>query len=305
MPDPILPGRAGLYLSMLQYGLLHYRDFAAEHAAFYRRLRQRIGEVQGLRVLDVGCGKSYWLSLLLASDGALVTGVDTEAVLPGRALHKYRRIARSNGWERAARTAVWDLLFSRPYYRALERAFGRPLRHDRVDLRRYDGVQLDLADASVDLVVSHEVFEHVADLPALLRSLRRVMTPEARTYIYVHSWTAVSGGHHIAWKHADTRPSRVVPPWDHLRGERHPWVPSWLNRLRAGDYREAFAQDFEILEWIDGPEEGSALLTPAIRAELAGYTEHELLTKGFIIIARPRRLPAPVSPAGPMTTASS
>lgn len=292
MPDPILPGRAGLYLSMLQYGLLHYREFAAEHVAFYRALRARIGEVRGLRVLDVGCGKSYWLSLLLASDGAIVTGVDTEEVMPGRTLAKYRRIGAANGWERAARTAVWDMLFARPYCRALEREFGRPLLHDKVDVRRYDGIHLDLADASIDLVVSHEVFEHVADLPGLLRSLRRVMKADARSYLYVHSWTSVSGGHHIAWKHVDTRPSRVVAPWDHLRHNRHPWVPSWLNRLRAADYRAAFERDFEIVDWIDGPEEGRALLTPAIREELAAYDEHELLTKGFIIIARPRAQPA-------------
>lgn len=291
MPDPILPGRAGLYFSMLQYGLLHYPEFAAEHVAFYQALRARIGEVRGLRVLDVGCGKSYWLSLLLASDGAIVTGVDTEEVMAGRSLAKYRGIAAANGWERAARTAVWDLLFARPYYRALEREFGRPLRHDGVDVRRYDGVNLDLADASIDLVVSHEVFEHVADLPSLLCSLRRVLKPDGRTYIYVHSWTSVSGGHHIAWKHADTRPSKVVAPWDHLRAGRHPWVPSWLNRLRTSDYRDAFAREFDLLQWIDGPEEGRALLTPEIRAELGAYDEHELLTKGFIIVARPKALP--------------
>lgn len=287
MPDPILPGRAGLYLSMLQYGLFHYREFAAEHVAFYRTLRARIGAVRGLRVLDVGCGKSYWLCLLLASDGAEVTGVDTEEVMPGRGLSKYRRIAAANGFERAARTAVWDWLFARPYYAALEREFGQPLRHDRVDLRRYDGVHLDLPDASVDLVVSHEVFEHVADLPALLASLRRVLKPQGCTYIYVHSWTSVSGGHHIAWKHADTRPSKVVAPWDHLRGKRHPWIPSWLNGLRERDYRSAFESGYAIRDWIPGAEEGRALLTPAIRAELAGYDERELLTKGFTIIARP------------------
>ena len=32
MPDPRLPGRAGLYLSMAEYGLTRHRDFAREHA---------------------------------------------------------------------------------------------------------------------------------------------------------------------------------------------------------------------------------------------------------------------------------
>ncbi len=288
MPDPILPGRPGLYLSMLQYGLLHYREFAAEHVEFYRQLRRRVGDVRGLRVLDVGCGKSYWLSLLLASDGAIVSGVDTEEVMPGRSLGKYRRIWSANGIERALRTATWDVLFARPYLRALEREFGQPLRDDLVEVMRYDGVNLPFPDRSFDLVVSHEVFEHVSDMGALLDSLVRVMKPQARTYIYVHSWTAISGGHHIAWKHPNSKPSRVVAPWDHLRAGRHQHVPSWLNRLRADDYRRLFAERFDIEDWVDGSEEGRALLTREIQAELRDYSPHELLTKGFTIIARPR-----------------
>jgi len=84
MPDPILPGRFGLYASMLHYGLTGYRDFAREHAGFFARMRTDEGPFAGRRVLDVGCGKSYWLSLLLAADGAQVVGVDTELVDAGR-----------------------------------------------------------------------------------------------------------------------------------------------------------------------------------------------------------------------------
>ncbi len=288
MPDPIFPGRPGLYLSMLQYGLLHYREFAIEHVGFYRELRQRIGDVRGLRVLDVGCGKSYWLSLLLASEGAIVTGVDTEKVMAGRSWQKYRGIRTANGFERALRTAVWDWLFARPYLKALQQEFGQPLDHERLQLERYDGVNLDFPDATFDLVVSHEVFEHVSEVGPLLDSLHRVMKPDARTYIYVHSWTSISGGHHIAWKHPNTRPSRVVAPWDHLRDERHPFVPSWLNRMREADYRRLFAKRFAINAWMDGAEEGRTLLTPLLREDLKAYGEHELLTKGFVIMARPR-----------------
>src|ERR1700743_3137299 len=70
MPDPIFPGRIGLYASMLHYGLTGYRDFAREHAQFFQRLTADEGSMSGRRVLDVGCGKSYWLSLLLPADGA-------------------------------------------------------------------------------------------------------------------------------------------------------------------------------------------------------------------------------------------
>lgn len=288
MPDPLLPGRAGLYLSMLHYGLAHNRDFAREHWAFFERMRTYLGPLEGLRVLDLGCGKSYWLTLLLASAGARVTGADTEVVAPGLGLAKYAGIVRRNGVERALRTFVWEILFARPYYRELARLSPFPLRFEDLDLRPIDGPRLPLADGEIDLVVSHEVLEHVADPQALVDELARVMQPQGRTYLYVHNWASISGGHHIAWKYPDTEPSRVVPPWDHLRENRHPYVPSHLNRLREHEWRRLFERRFVILDWFPTAEEGRALLTNDIRAELADYSERELLTKGFVIVARPR-----------------
>ena len=288
MPDPILPGRLGLYASMLHYGLTGYRDFAREHAAFYERLRADEGSLPGRQVLDVGCGKSYWLSLLIAADGAHAIGVDTELVENRRGLAKYRHILQANGVERTLRTAVWDMLFARGYYRELERSIGRRLPHQAVDLHVYDGVHLPLPDASVDLVVSHEVFEHISDVPAVLNELARVLRPDGRIYIYIHNFTSLSGGHHIAWKHPDTRPSRMVAPWDHLRSRRHVDIPSWLNGLREHEYSAMFEKVFEIDEWRVTAEEGRALLTNDIRGELKQFSERELLSKGFLVRGRVR-----------------
>ena len=286
MPDPMLPGRLGLYTSMLHYGLTGYREFAREHAAFYKRMRQDEGAFTDLRVLDVGCGKSYWLSLLLAGDGARVIGVDTEQVESRRDLAKYWHILKANGFERAVRTAVWDMLFARGYYRELERAIGHKLPHDAVELHVYDGVRMPLPAASVDLAVSHEVFEHIADVPAVLDELARVLRPGGRIYIYIHNFTSLSGGHHIAWKHPDTHPSCVVAPWDHLRARKHADIPSWLNGLREHEYRAMFEKVFEIEEWRITAEEGKALLTEDIRRELSEYSERELLSKGFLVRGR-------------------
>lgn len=288
MPDPIFPGRLGLYASMLHYCLTGYRDFAREHAAFFKRLRADEGPLQGKRVLDVGCGKSYWLSLSLAADGAQAIGVDTELVETRLGLAKYAHILRANGAERALRTAAWDILFARGYYRELSRCIGKPLPDKKVELHIYDGVNLPLPDASLDLAVSHEVFEHIADVPAVLTELARVLRPQGRIYIYIHNFTSLSGGHHIAWKHPDTRPSRVVAPWDHLRARRHVDIPSWINGLREHEYRAMFEKYFEIDEWRALPEEGRALLTPEIRLELQQYSERELLIKGFLVRGRPK-----------------
>lgn len=288
VPDPLLPGRAGLYLSMLTYGLRHHADFAREHVEFFRRFLEFAGDIRGKHVLDLGCGKTFWLTLLLASEGANALGVDTEVTDPRRSLAKYRRILRENGLERAARTLVWDLLFAGPYYRGLEQSYGAPLRFDRVVLEQTDGSRLPVADGSIDWVVSHEVFEHIQDLTGVIAEVRRVLSPAGRAFLYVHHFTSLSGGHHIAWKHPDTAPSRVVPPWDHLRARRYPLIPSWLNGVRADEYRQWFERELDIVEWRWLPKEGEALLTPEIRAELADFREEELLHKGFIVVARRR-----------------
>jgi SAM-dependent methyltransferase len=287
-----LVGWLQLYASLVRYSSAHNRDFAREHFAFFSDMRARVqpyaGDLRGRRILDVGCGKSAWLTLLLHSYGARVTGIDTEFVSPRRTLRKYWTLARCNGPERALRTLAWDLMYARPYYRALAALCPFPLRFDGLDTRQMSAGAIDLPAASVDIVVSHEAFEHIPDVPAAVQALRRLLQPEGVTYIYVHNFTSLSGGHHIEWKYPDTHPSRIVPPWDHLRANRFPDIPSWVNRWREAEYRRAFEAAFDILEWVPAATEGQALLTPEIRTELRDYSAAELLTKGFVIIARPK-----------------
>jgi len=284
--------RLRLYLSLVRYSNAHNRDFAREHYAFFagmlEGLRRHGKDPRGLRVLDVGCGKSYWLTLLLHSYGAQVTGVDTEYVQAGFRPGKYLAICRRNGFERALKTLVWDLLYARPYYRELARQCPFALRFDAVDTRVAADGRMAFPEHGFDLAVSHEVFEHIRDVDGVAHDLSKLLKPDGLTYIYVHNFASISGGHHIAWKYPDTEPSPVVPPWDHLREKRFPDIPSWLNSMREAEYREIFGRYFTIFQWIPSGREGAGLLSPEIRRELAGYSEDELLMKGFIIVARPR-----------------
>ncbi|MEE8429283.1 MAG: class I SAM-dependent methyltransferase, partial [Gammaproteobacteria bacterium] len=170
--------RLKLYLSMVRYGNAHNRDFAREHYAFLKTMLRQLQALdkdpRGLRVLDVGCGKAYWLTLLLHSYGAQATGIDTEFMQPGRSPVKYLRILRENGPERAMRSLVWDIFYAAPYYRQLAAESDFPLRFDGLDARRLGVTELDFPASTFDVVVSHEVFEHIADIPAAVRSLRRV-----------------------------------------------------------------------------------------------------------------------------------
>ena len=285
--------RLGLYFSMVRYGSAHNRDFAVEHYEFFKNMINKISilglQAKNLRALEVGCGKAYWLTLLLHSYGMNVTGIDTEFISSKNHFSKYFSIYRNNGIERMLRTFVWDKFYASPYYQQLSLLSPFPLNFKDVDVKRMSIVDADYPDNTFDLIVSHEVFEHISNIPETVLTLNRILKPNGITYIYVHNFTSLSGGHHIAWKYPDSEPSDTVPPWDHLRENRFPEIPSWLNKLREKEYRKEFERHMKIIEWIPVGREGEKLLTSDIRAELSDYDEHELLTKGFIIIAKPNK----------------
>jgi len=115
----------------------------------------------GLRVLEIGPGHHFGPSLLIASDGAIVTAAD-------RFL------------------APWDGSYHPAFYRALrQRWAGTAVALDRVIANGGYGGSLQLLaqpaerlesipDASIDLVFSTSVLEHVFDLPAVCRELARI-----------------------------------------------------------------------------------------------------------------------------------
>lgn len=249
-------------------------------------LKPFISSFEGIRALDVGCGLLQWQTIMLHSLGAQVTGVDMEYVRSDRRPDKYLRIWQTNGLERAVKTAFWDFTYRGRYLKALAACSPFPLKTRQLDLRQHTAERLPFDDNIFDLVVSHEVFEHIKDVRAAACEIKRVLKPGGLAYINVHLFPSISGGHHVEWKYPDETPSQVVPAWDHLRQRKFPEHPSWINELRERDYRPIFEDVFEVLRWEASAYEGKALLTPEIRAELADYSEDELLKKGLIIVAR-------------------
>lgn len=96
----------------------------------------------GLRILDLGCGSGYGTAML-AREAASATGVD---VAQDAITHATSRYACAN-------------------LRFLPIEPGRPL---------------PFPSASFDLVTSFQVIEHVDDVPAYLREIKRVLTPSGR-----------------------------------------------------------------------------------------------------------------------------
>ncbi len=279
-----------LYLSQVVWANRYTERYAADHCMWYQRMRDTIApylaDVQGVRAIDVGCGLLQWQTIMLHSQGADVTGIDLEYVRSDRWPDKYWILWRKNGLARAVKTAFWDYAFRGRYLRALEKRSPFSLVTQGLDLRQHTADRLPLDDGTIDLVVSHEVFEHIADVPAAVREIRRVLRPGGLVYVNIHLYPSISGGHHMDWKFPDTQPSKKVPPWDHLRDRQYPHHPSWLNELRENDYRPIFEEAFQVLVWEPSVYEGQDLLTPEIEAELCDYSRDELLKKGVIILAQ-------------------
>lgn len=284
--------RLRLYADQLKLAGRYTERFAQDHCMWFARMQRilvpYLHDFHGVRALDVGCGLLQWQTIMLHSLRAKVTGLDTEFIREDRRPDKYWRIWQTNGLERAIKTAFWDYTYRERYLNALQACSPFSLKRKGMDLRQHTAEQLPFADGEFDLVVSHEVFEHIADVESAVKEHRRVLKSGGLAYINIHLFPSISGGHHVEWKYPDTDPSTKVPPWDHLRDRRFTEHPSWINAWREQQYRLVFDAHFELLYWEASAYEGHSQLTPSIEAELTdkGYTKDEVLKKGVIILAR-------------------
>ena len=76
----------------------------------------------------------------------------------------------------------------------------------------YDGMHFPLGSESFDLAVSHSVFEHITDVPAVLAEIWRVLRASGLAYITIIPLYYSSWGSHGTLSDHVTR----LDPWEHL-----------------------------------------------------------------------------------------
>jgi len=272
--------------------------------SFHRRLLEvaeghflQLPSTKPLRVLDFGCGQIASQTALFHADGHDVVGVDME--VPTFRMNPIRliKVLRINGLERAIKSFVRHILFDARYFSKLQQLYCCPILLDDLDVQVIDGKTLPFDDRSFDFVVSSCVFEHVADVPSVVRELARVIKPSGVIYLAFHLFPSLSGGHNIEWHIADDEQrTRQVPPWDHLRQGLFP-PNTFLNRLKLKDYRRIFASTFTIVKE-EVTTAGAWALTDALEQQLllAGYTREDLLSEmAFFTLTLPPG-PLPLRP---------
>lgn len=286
--------------------LRSYRRSAADRGSFERilddlaqydmLLRRHTGKpLSEARVFEIGYGARPYRLRAIHATGADVYGVDAEAPLLANRPSEYLTILRRNGWERLTKTLIRHALFDRQQEAmSAEMLAQRGLKLPVPEPHRF--LVGDAADCEppgpFDLITSFAVFEHIerGSLERLVTRMPSWLASDGLALIVPDVFTGFHGGHLVEWE-ADTLGlpiERRSEPWEHLRKRRYR-ANTTLNELTRSEYKELFSEYFEILEIIDAPRgQRAEFLTPEIRAELADYTDEDLLDENPLFVLRPR-----------------
>jgi SAM-dependent methyltransferase len=172
-------------------------------------------QLEGKRLLDVGCGDgllSYGLLTLPLSE---VVGLD---IIPESMKHfddLPRRITA------AGLTPPTDT--------------GRFSHFD------YDGVDFPFPDSSFDIVFSWGAFEHISDPLSVLREMRRVLRPDGFVFVTVFPWYFSRYGSHLT--------DFIDEPWFQLKWTHEQVRERLEQRSYDSDQQRAFVFDSLVPEY--------------------------------------------------------
>jgi SAM-dependent methyltransferase len=269
----------------LSQDLAEYDELLRAHAST---------SLRDARIFEVGYGARPYRLMALQSLGLDASGVDIEQPLLGSTLREVAGAWRANGPERALKSLIRSVAFDPGERRALRgelASLGASVAYDTARMLVSDAADVELPTGSVDLVISEEVLQQV-ELPSLHRiveNVHRWLRPGGLALLRPNVFTGITGSMLQEWsrwslEHPPRR--RRSEPWEHLRNRR--FEPNaFVNGLTRADYRELFSRHFELIdERVKRPGLGREYLTPEVAAELAGFSEEELLSNVTMFVLR-------------------
>jgi hypothetical protein len=261
-----------------------------------RLLRQYANRpVADARVLEIGYGARPYRLITLVSMGVDADGVDAEVPVLRATAPEFASIYRTNGLERFLKSFVRHVVFDRRTWRRFEVALRGHGLEPMIEPDRFlvaDAAQIDFPPR-YDLIISEDVFEHipVESLRALVPRMTGWLRPGGIAAIRPNMYPGITGGHALDWSRVSFTRShqrRKTEPWDHLRHRRHE-PNTYLNRLARREYRELFAEHFDLLEeTVAQPDLGRPYLTGQVAQELAGWPDAELFSNQVRMVLRPK-----------------
>jgi hypothetical protein len=154
-----------------------------------------------------------------------------------------------------------------------------------------DAAEIALPDASLDLVISEEVFQSVemSSLERIVPAMAQWLRPGGLALVRPNVFTGITGGvlqEWSRWSIANPPRNRRSEPWEHLRGNRVK-PNTHVNGLTRADYRELFGKHFELIEErVKQPDLGREYFTSEVAAELAAWPEEELFSNCTLFVLR-------------------
>jgi ubiquinone/menaquinone biosynthesis C-methylase UbiE len=212
-----------------------------------RRL-DKLFDIRGKRVLDVGCGRGAVAHELAKTYGCHVTGVDIEEY-PEWSQQSHPRLS---------------------------------LR--KLDISQAH----DLPLHSFDVIYSWSVMEHVAHPFQMLKTCAELLAPRGRFFLVAHLYRSVTGSHRTGsvffpWPHLlftdDVFEAFCVQSGRPARG------PAWLNKLTYADYFRYFELlGYVVEEEVVRKRELDAAFYERFSAELSKYSIFDLTTNAVEVV---------------------
>jgi SAM-dependent methyltransferase len=196
----------------------------ARYAACFAELHERVGDLSGRRILEVGSGYGAMLAY-----GCLAKGLDIQGVEPSKRAYDGR-------YEIAQQLLAENNL---PPARISEGV----------------GENLPFADASFDVVYSFQVLEHVQDPRRVLAEAWRVLKPGGTLYCNAPNYRTFFEGHYnVLWFPYWSKPlaklylralGRNPALVDHLNFLDEPSLRAWLEEI----CRFRIESDWGLADW--------------------------------------------------------
>jgi len=267
-------------------------DALESYRSIYERYTGR--SFDGVNLFEIGYGARPLKLLAYSSMGLNVRGIDLDMPMLHFSPIRLFQILKTNGVERAMKTAVRSLIFDRRERNELRVALrqrGYELRIKGDCFLVGDAATFDLGEQSIDFTYSDVVFEHVPEksIETLMERLAKLLSKDGIAVIVPDIFTGITGGHLTEWYGFTISQDfpRKTEPWEHLRKKRFT-ANTYLNQLSRADYRRIFRQHFEILEENDlRPDMGRRWLTDEVKADLPEWTEEDLLSNRIEFVLRP------------------
>jgi SAM-dependent methyltransferase len=256
------------------------------------------------RVLEIGYGTRPLRMLWLWHHGIDVHGVDLDYPLLRFSPARLRQMAKTNGIERALKSAVRYAVLDRRQYGAMQKTLidrsalkpGASFWGDfaaRLTVQNAADPAFWATAGRFDFIYSVDVFEHIPkpQVDGIVTAMAGALEANGVALIRPDLFTGISGSHRPEWYKERLGETfvRKAPPWDHLRQNRYP-ANSYLNGMRLGEYEEIFAAHLTIAE--RNPIDyglGREYLTAGVRAELKDYSEDELLINNIDYVLTAKR----------------